>query len=866
MIRTDAMTYFTALSAATSIDQVGGKARNLARVQAHGVRVPETIVLDCAALRCTLKASGLDVRVREYLCSFDSLESNCLADRHRELSDALLMAGLPDVVKEELTEVAVHLLERNSCGLAVRSSAPYEDSETASFAGVFESWLCVNDLVQCERRILQCWSSAWSPRALRYLKRMGIEPRVDGMAVMLQRVVRTISSGVIYTANPDTGNPWQFVVHATPGVAIDLLSGSGVGDSFRVEWDTGVVIDRDIASKSSSLVAASGGLQCHVLDGAASNQPALTDQCITALSEVSLGLDERFSSRLDIEFAFTENGLWVVQARPLTALPPFFPHRLADEDRTKTWQRAEFIVPLRTDLPAGMMTPLYADLSDAEMWSRHQPDDVVLGVFCTEERNFHGYRYWRAGRPPMFADYFDNPSEYEAWLDQNAAGYQERWDRYPAELADISRTALTAIQDTTSAAELIPTMLRIRDQDQDLNSFAWSGPQWLGWMCDMLLSDFVKKVDAKFETGPLIGGGMNSYTFRVTRGLQQLGNAIHEAEVRTAFDALGLDAVLPDLRNNHPSCEFLMNFDAFCWRFGKTPLSWQDRPPFWTAGSDTTALMHTVRCALRGVSKNVETAQTESRVKRDEAEQALRGKLAERAPSDIPRFDKMLRWARYWGQALNDRHELAVGMLWERELIWHVGQRLRDEGLLEHAEEVLILCKEDLERFVTAGATISFRELIARRKRETQRRRRLTAPQTLGFAASSAPTAGTANTADSPPAGIDGLIGQGIGASEATGLARHVADLSDPALLDALGPEDILVLPFEQAFHYADWHSILTLVTAVVSPGQPSHHLAQVARECGVPVIGHIKGDLTAIKDRTRLHVDASAGVVRILE
>lgn len=97
-------------------------------------------------------------------------------------------------------------------------------------------------------------------------------------------------------------------------------------------------------------------------------------------------------------------------------------------------------------------------------------------------------------------------------------------------------------------------------------------------------------------------------------------------------------------------------------------------------------------------------------------------------------------------------------------------------------------------------------------------------------------------------------------------MARHVPNLGDPALLDALGPEDILILPHAQAFYHADWHSLLTLVTAVVSPGQPSHHLAQVARECGVPVIGHIESDLTAIKDGARLHVDASAGVVRVLE
>ena len=96
-------------------------------------------------------------------------------------------------------------------------------------------------------------------------------------------------------------------------------------------------------------------------------------------------------------------------------------------------------------------------------------------------------------------------------------------------------------------------------------------------------------------------------------------------------------------------------------------------------------------------------------------------------------------------------------------------------------------------------------------------------------------------------------------------MARRVTDLASPDLLDALGPNDILVLPHENAFHYADWHSLLTLVKGVVSPGQPSHHLAQVARECGVPVVGHVQGNLNRIEDGMRIEVDARAGEVRVL-
>ena len=95
--------------------------------------------------------------------------------------------------------------------------------------------------------------------------------------------------------------------------------------------------------------------------------------------------------------------------------------------------------------------------------------------------------------------------------------------------------------------------------------------------------------------------------------------------------------------------------------------------------------------------------------------------------------------------------------------------------------------------------------------------------------------------------------------------ARVITHLLDPDVLDFLGSDDVLVLPHETAFHYADWHSVLTIIKGVVSPGRPSHHLAQVARECGVPLIGHVTGDLTKIPDAGTIRIDGATGAVRIL-
>ena len=849
------------LSDAAPVDRVGGKAANLARVHALGLRVPETVVLERGAFRHALEAYGLEARLRDYMASFENQDGVRLAERHREITNALCDRGLPVEVKREVREVVGPLLAEATCGLAVRSSAVYEDSEVASFAGVFESWVGLTGLDEIEQRILQCWSSAFAPRALRYLERMTIAPHVDAMAVMIQQVIPAASSGVAYTADPDSGDPWRFVVRATPGLSIDLMSGSGVGDSFHVEWDTGSITERQLEVKSSWLEATAAGVRRHEQQGEAARRPALTDAEVAEVSDVARRLDAAFSRRLDVEFVVSADDVWVVQTRPLTALPPFFPHEMSDEDRARTWQRGMFLVPLRGDLPQGFITPLYQDLSDAEMWQRYQPDDIVFTVFCKETHDVNGYRYTPAERMPMFADYFEDPSGYELWLDRNEPRYRGRWDRHQTEIEEIRETAGAAVRNTTTAAELIPAMLRVRDRLWDLNAYGWSGPQSLGWMCEMLLSHKMQQIAPEFLSGPVVGGGMDSYTFEVTRSLQELGRAIHEPPVRTAFDTLGLGDIVTYLSTNHPACEFLAAFEAFCWRFGKTPPSWRGRPPFWDLGADEAAMMHTIRCAMQGLSRDVVEVQRVSRLERDQREQELRRTLAETAPDVVPSFDKILAWTRYWSRALNDRHGLTAGLLWERELVWHVGRRLCDEGVLDAPEDVLAVRADDLRQFASGSAS-RFRDLVEARRREVRRHLRLQPPDTLGFVPqrTPAPEHAEADTQDEPAGAADSFSGAGIGHGEVTGVA-----LSDPGLLDALRPDDILVLPHDYAFHYADWHSLLTLVKAVVSPGRPSHHLAQVARECGVPVISHVKADLGCIEDGARLHVDARTGVVRLL-
>jgi rifampicin phosphotransferase len=842
----------------TNAADFGGKASNLARVSRYGYRVPRTAVISRDGLRRFLSANQLYEPIAAHLTDAGKSEANSVFE---ELVGMTGSAPVPSELETEIREVAAELLQSAPGGLAVRSSAVVEDSETASFAGVFESRLGILSPDEVIEAVLSCWCALWSPRAVRYMARMGVEPIVDGMAVILQEVVPAASSGVIYTADPVSGNPWRFALQATAGLSVGLTGGTGAGDSYYVDWDSAEIAEREIVSKPTSHRATSEGVLLHD-ETAVSFHPAVSDEQVQIITRTARELDDLFDVRLDIEWAIDDKELWIVQARPMTALPTFFPGDLTPDERERSWQPALITLPLRSDQPPHLLTPLYRHYSESEMWHRYQPQDIIFTSIWRREIEVSGYRYSEIADQPDFRDYFEGPGEYEDWLEKNEPYYRRRWDDRGTELQTIRDRAKHATAETSTGSDLIPALLEVMDRLWDLNSFGWSGPQALGWMCEGALKHFLNECDIDVDVTTLLGGSSDSYTYQVAKGQQDLGREIRESEVVDAFQNRPVEAVVPHLARVVGGSAFLERLEAFCWRYGKVPPSWLDRPRFWSADGFDLQILSAIKNAWLGNSRDVEGLRRDALDRCGALEIEVRTALSHGEAGRLSRFGRLLEWARYWGQALNDRHGLAEGLLHERELVWHVGCRLHLEGLLETSEDVLVLERSHLERIARTGDPQSALDDYAEGLRGFRRARRLWAPPFLG----AAPERPVADIPAGPPAKvIDAdsavLAGKGFGSGVAVGQARKVERLDGPEL-DSIGPDNVLVVTQEAAFHYADWHSLLTLVKAVVSTGRPSHHLAQVARECGVPLVGHVVGDLAAIPDGVTLRVDGSNGLV----
>ena len=864
----------------------GGKAANLAAVQALGMRVPTSVVVSHEALSAFLTVNDLEATIQEYEDVFEKEANEALMDRHERICQLVRGGAIPEQVRIDVYRVASELLNDTPGGLAVRSSALMEDSEEASFAGIFESYLGVATPHDVLEHVRMVWCSLWSPKAVRYRHKMGLRPEMDGMAVLIQKVVAARCAGVIHTADPATGNPWRFVLHATRGLSADLMSGSGAGDRFVQDWQTGAMLEREIGKKNVRIEVRDGTVQETPVEEEAALRPALDDSDAADVTAMARELDEAFAMRMDIEWVIDQEGVVVVQARPLTGLMEFFPHALPDEAPKKRWWASSFIGGNQPE--AEFIPPLFIDLSGQEMWTRYHPTDLVFHADPDKvEMDVNGYRYATVTKWRRFSDYISEPAETESWMDENAEGYRSRWTGFLAELDEIGRLSAAAITQTTTALEIIPVLIRVRDRWADLCSLCWGAPQALGWVCEELLSNFCKEqVSPDFVIAPLLHGGADSFTFRVTKSVQELGRSIHEESVRDAFTRLPASAIVSHLQASDPDCAFLAAFEHFCWKFGRRPSSWEgrppiwseraihpkDRPPLWSVFSEKhLQALSGIRQAFLGQFRDVEKVQRNARQRRTRDVNRVRDALAKKDASLLERFDKIHRWALFWTQALGDRHAGSIAHYWLYELIWHVGSRLCDEGLLDAPADVFTLYREDLEGMVGRSNLREFRETVQDRIRDYARNRRLTPPKWLGtrpdtdywVALAQAQQVEGKASADVPERVFHGV---GNWRGETTGIARKTDKVDDPAFFDSVSQDDVVVLTVPMASPFADWHSLLMIAKGVVSAGKPYHHLVQVANECDIPLIGSVEEDLAGIPDHARIRVDSNRGELRVLE
>ncbi len=205
--------------------------------------------------------------------------------------------------------------------VAVRSSATAEDLPGMSFAGQQDTFLNVLGDDALLVAVRDCFSSLWSARAISYRALNGIEQSEVSLAVIVQEMVQSETAGVLFTANPVTGRRTESVIDATFGLGEALVSGQVEPDHYVVETDTGQVREVQVGTKSTIIYGlVDGGAE--TVQEEDQRKRALTDAQISLLVDLGRWVTALYEFPQDIEWAFADGELFLLQARPITTLYP----------------------------------------------------------------------------------------------------------------------------------------------------------------------------------------------------------------------------------------------------------------------------------------------------------------------------------------------------------------------------------------------------------------------------------------------------------------------------------------------------------------------------------------------------------------
>jgi pyruvate,water dikinase len=306
-------------SAQADLSSAGGKGANLSRLARAGFPVPGGFLVTTCAYQAFVASNHIEESILACLPAESEPDPATLEAASAGIRALFTSGVVPDDLAGELLEAYTRLGEP---AVAVRSSATAEDLPGMSFAGQQDTFLNVIGKPALLQAVVECWSSLWTARAIGYRIRNHVAQGGAALAVVVQKMVQSQVSGVLFTANPLSGLRSETVIDAAFGLGEALVSGKVEPDHYVVDAERGLILARKLGAKALSIHGQAGGGTFARLDDFATRQ-ALPDEQILALAHLGQQVAQgMYGFPQDIEWAVSEDKLYLLQSRPITSLYP----------------------------------------------------------------------------------------------------------------------------------------------------------------------------------------------------------------------------------------------------------------------------------------------------------------------------------------------------------------------------------------------------------------------------------------------------------------------------------------------------------------------------------------------------------------
>ncbi|GAB2765833.1 phosphoenolpyruvate synthase [Rhabdobacter roseus] len=867
---------------------LGGKAKNLFRLQEMGLRVPPFAVLPVEVLEALVPQ---EIR----------------AGDAGQIRAFIAQSTLP---AEWVTEILAHFPEARY--LAVRSSAPDEDGTTFSFAGQFESYLYVPPSSLADR-IRDVWASAFSERVAAYRKHHQAAGAF-GMAVILQEMIDAEVAGVAFGANIANGRRDEKLISAVFGLGEGLVSGELNADHFTVR--NGEIVSQ-LAHKTHQVVLnpdSSGGT-CQVpLEPHRHDAPTLTPEQIRQIADALEVLAREWGSPQDIEFAIKNNTLFLLQTRPITGLPAApdvstpeseGSSRESGSGEYTLWDNSNII-----ESYPGVTTPLtfsfirqsyevayslfsqYLGVSERVVKENQAVFANTLGLI--NGRVYYNLKTWyhMLAMLPGYSlnarfmenmmgvkERFDIPDNYR--LSKGQAGWRilkmavRMYARYLSlprkrrEFMALLEKTITHYKGLDYPAKSAHELMQLYRHFEGTLLNEWKAPLLNDFFAMIWFGRLQKQCEKYLPQFPnihndLLCGSSDIISVQPIHRTGALASQIlADDELKDLF-ITGAPSTLWQRLQESTAPNYLSlkkSIDQYLADFGERCVG-ELKLETVSYAHDPTQFIQILKTYVEtGLTTERFSARAESQIRQQaeqQLEQALRGR-----PYVRWQLKSTLRKARELVSAReNLRYERTRAFGIVRELFTYMGRRFEAEGLLDDDRAIFYLTQDEIFALIEGtSVTQNARALVALRQAEFEKYHQQDPPPerfaTYGPVYQS--TDFEANRQDEPQAGEGTLKGIGCSPGKVRARARVVLHPGEVPSLNG----DILVTTSTDP----GWVMLFPSASGIiVERGSLLSHSAIVSREMGKPCIVGVTGLLKTIKTGDELEMDGSTGHIRIIQ
>lgn len=346
------------------IPLVGGKGANLGEMINHGFPVPNGFAVTVAAYDHFIATNNLKKRIDDILSGIDVNDNTQLLSASRRIQKLIIASKTPPDLTREIVKTYKKLSGLiGYVPVAVRSSATAEDLPEASFAGQQATYLNIkggNNLLVATK---ECWASLFTARAIFYRVQNKIKHDQVKISVIVQKMVQSEVSGVMFSVNPVTNDKDTIVIEAVWGLGELIVQGSVTPDRYVVQKDTYAILSKEIVEQKKEMIRTGNGTKIIKVPSKIIDKPKLTNEEIVSLAHLAQKLHNHYFFPQDTEFAKSDGKLYIVQTRPITTLKN---KRTAGADNTVTG-----------DVPALVGTPASPGVGTGKVVVVKSLDDVA---------------------------------------------------------------------------------------------------------------------------------------------------------------------------------------------------------------------------------------------------------------------------------------------------------------------------------------------------------------------------------------------------------------------------------------------------------------------------------------------------------